>query len=89
MKPLDMADRYDPLSYQDEYSDDSEPTIKIQVPKFENQVVVDEHTRDTIPSPPPSFEGELGEKRYPGVGLLLCLVTGAAFWGTVAYFVFR
>jgi len=83
MKPLDMADKYDPLSYQDE-----EPTIRVQVPTFQYQVVVeadDPHgDRDTIPSPPP-FQ----EKRYPGIGLLIVLSTGLLFWGTVAYFIFR
>ncbi len=29
------------------------------------------------------------EKRYPGVGLLLCLGTGVLFWGTIAYLIFR
>lgn len=88
MKTLDMADKYEPLSYQDEYSDpDSEPTVKIQVPVFDPQVVVGE--RDTIPCPPPSFEGERGEKSYPGIGLLLCLVSGGLFWGTVLYYIFR
>jgi hypothetical protein len=28
------------------------------------------------------------EKRYPGVGLLICLGTGVAFWGSLAYFIF-
>lgn len=89
MKPLDMADKYDPLSYQDE-----EPTVKMQVPTFLPRIEVSEEgeddyfdlqgQRDTIPCDPP-YE----EKRYPGVGLLLCLATGLAFWGTLAYFIFR
>ncbi len=83
MKPLDMADKYDSL--YDPYSDpDSEPTVKIQVPTFHPQVVVDEQDRDTIPCPPP-FE----EKQYPGVGLLMTLGFGLIFWSTVAYFIFR
>lgn len=96
MKPLDMADKYEPLSYQDEsrssideYDDpDSEPTVKIQVPTFDNQVVVSE-ARDTIPCPPPTFEfeGERGEKSYPGIGFLICLVTGVAFWGFIGWLI--
>lgn len=35
---LDMADTYDPYSYQDD-----EPTVKIQVPSFSPQVVVEEN----------------------------------------------
>jgi len=80
---LDMADKYD--STYDPYTDpDSEPTVKIQVPTFHPQVVVDEQDRDTIPCPPP-FE----EKRYPGIGLSLALITGCLFWGTVIYFICR
>lgn len=30
---------------------------------------------------------DMEEKRYPGVGLLLVLVSGAAFWGTVGVLV--
>lgn len=95
MKTLDMADKYEPLSYTDEYSDpDSEPTVKIQVPDFLPKVIVSDEGeevydldggRDTIPCPPPIHE----EKTYPGIGLLICLSTGLLFWGTVAYFIFR
>jgi len=92
MKTLDMADKYEPLSYEDD-----EDTIRIQVPTFHPQVVIggpenddfDLHgERDTIPCPPPAHLLQ-ESKRYPGVGLLICLVTGLAFWGTVAYFIFR
>jgi hypothetical protein len=71
-KPLDLADKYDSLYLPEEraYFPDEEPTVKIQVPVFKNQVVV-------------------GETRYPGVGLLIAFGTGLAFWGTVAYFIFR
>ena len=97
MKTLDMADKYEPLSYTDEYTDpDSEPTVKIQVPDFLPKVIIEgeevydlDGGRDTIPCPPPSFEGERGEKSYPGIGLLLCLVSGGLFWGTVLYYIFR
>jgi hypothetical protein len=58
-----------PAPPPDDYLDD-EPTVKIQVPTFHNQVVV-------------------SETRYPGVGLLIAFGTGIAFWGTVAYFIFR
>lgn len=95
MKPLDMADKYPPA----EDFDDEEITIKVQVPTFHDQVIVsgenadfDLHgERDTIPSPPSYPEDVEGnpDTRYPGVGLLLCLVTGVAFWGTVTYFLFR
>jgi hypothetical protein len=37
MKKLDMADKYDPLSYQDE-----EPTVRVQQPYFFPQIVVGE-----------------------------------------------
>ena len=87
MKTLDMADKYEPLSYQDD-----EDTVRVQVPTFLPRIEVgdegeDEYDlygqRDTIPSPPP-----YQEKRYPGVGLLICLVTGFAFWGFIAYLLF-
>lgn len=92
MKPLDMADKYDPLSYQDE-----EPTVKVHMPNFLPKVIVDGQdceedmygTRDTIPMPPSYPDSHFQEKRYPGVGLLLCLGTGLAFWGTVAWLLFR
>lgn len=29
------------------------------------------------------------EKTYPGVGLLICLTSGLAFWGSVAYLVMK
>ena len=29
------------------------------------------------------------EKTYPGVGLLICLGTGVAFWGSLAYIIFH
>lgn len=79
---MDMADKYEPLSYTDEYADpDSEPTVKIQVPTFHPQVVVDEQERDTIPAPPPIHE----ETRYPGAGLLLVLSTSFLFWAAVLW----
>jgi hypothetical protein len=83
MKPLDMADKYEPLSYEDD-----EPTVKVQVPNFLPHVIIegDEDTRATIPSPPPAHEEET---TYPGVGLLITLGFGLIFWGTVAYFIFR
>lgn len=84
MKTLDMADKYEPLSYVDEYADpDSEPTVKIQVPSFHPQVVVDE--RDTIPCPPPFEEKHQG----PNWGALAALAFCLVFWGTVAYLVWR
>lgn len=88
MKTLDMADKYEPLSYEDD-----EPTIKVQVPEFLPKVIVSDEGeevydldggRDTIPSPPP-FQ----EKTYPGVGLLMTLGFGLIFWSTLAYFIFR
>lgn len=90
MKPLDMADKYPPA----EDFDDEEITIKVQVPVFEPKVVVDEDlygTRDTIPSPPSYPQDVEGnpDARYPGVGLLMTLGFGLAFWSTVAYFIFR
>jgi hypothetical protein len=83
MKTLDMADRYDPLSYQDE-----EPTIKIDMNAVLPKINMDdEDDEPTLPSMRRPVFAE--EKRYPGVGLLLCLSTGLLFWGTVAYFIFR
>lgn len=64
-KPLDLADKYPPADCYD----DDEPTIKIQVPIFKDQIVVE------------------GEKRYPGVGLVIAFSFGLAFWGFVAYLI--
>ena len=98
MKPLDMADKYEPLSYQDEYADpDSEPTVKVHMPNFLPKVIVedgvdfdDDPTLPSAPSPVLLAQSKhQEEKTYPGVGLLLCLVTGGLFWGTVLYFIFR
>lgn len=75
-KTLDMADKYD-----SSYFPDDEPTVKIQVPTFHNQVVVSECSTEE------DYEHE--ETRYPGVGLLLALGTGVIFWGTIAYLVFH
>lgn len=96
MKSLDMADKYPPA---ESFDLDDEPTIRVQVPNIPVLATVGEEDedfdlhgdRDTIPCPPsyPECVEERGEKRYPGVGLLLCLVTGLAFWGAVAYFVLR
>jgi len=86
MKTLDLADKYEPLSYEDD-----EPTVKVQVPEFLPKVIVsdegedDEDNRATIPSPPPIHE----ETTYPGVGLLIALGFGLIFWGTIGYFIFR
>lgn len=97
MKTLDMADKYEPLSYED--APDSTPTIKVQVPTFTDQVVLsgenddfDLHgERDTVPSPPSYPECVPGhtENKYPGVGLLMTLGFGLIFWSTLAYFIFR
>jgi hypothetical protein len=82
MKTLDMADKYPPA---DDYSHDSTPTIRVQVPTFIPQVIVEAEDRDTIPSPPPAHM----EATYPGVGLLITLGFGLTFWSTLAYFIFR
>lgn len=86
MKPLDMADRYEPLSYQDE---DNEPTVKVNMEAILPKVVVDdeEDFEPTLPSMRRPVFPE--EKRYPGVGLLMTLGFGLIFWSTVAYFIFR
>jgi hypothetical protein len=90
-KPLDMADKYEPLSYQDadEYVD-STPTIKVQVPTFLPKVIVeaddpswDDEDTEVMPAP---FKEE--ETRYPGIGLALVVVTGAAFWGAILWWLF-
>ncbi len=80
MKTLDMADKYEPVSYQDD-----EPTIKINMNPILPKVIV-EDDEPTLPSMRNPFTEE---KRYPGIGLLLCLGTGLAFWGTVVYLIFR
>lgn len=86
MKPLDLADKYEPLSYQDD-----EPTVKVNMEAILPKVVIegdtDEWDDPTLPSArTPVFHQE---KTYPGVGLALCLGTGLLFWGTVFYFIFR
>jgi len=83
-KPLDLADTYAPLSYEDD-----EPTIKTHVPDFFPKVIVDEDASDDEPTLPSMRNPLYEEKRYPGVGLALVLVTGALFWGAVAWLVFR
>jgi hypothetical protein len=93
-KPLDMADKYEPLSYQDadEYVDvDSEPTIKVQVPTFLPKVIVsesddpswDDEDTEVMPQPPIH-----GETRYPGIGLALVVLGGGAFWGAIFWWLF-
>jgi hypothetical protein len=92
MKPLDLADKYEPLSYQDgdEYVD-SEPTIKVQVPTFLPKVIVNEtddpewDDEDTEVMPMPPIHSD---NRYPGIGLALVVVTGAAFWGALLWRLF-
>lgn len=80
---LDMADKYPPA----ECYEDDEPTLKVNMAAVLPKVVVDdEECEPTLPSMRNPFTEE---KRYPGVGLLICLVTGAAFWGTFLYFLFR
>ena len=102
MKPLDLADKYEPLSYEDD-----EPTIKVRTPYFYPRVIVgdDGHSvevmehmgspedvgeieRDTIPCDPP-YPQPYVETTYPGVGLLMALGFGLIFWSTLAYIIFR
>lgn len=81
-KPFDMADKYEPYSYQDD-----EPTIRMQVPSFLPKVIVDDDAGDdepTLPSFRNPFHQE--EKRYPGIGLMIVLFTGALFWGALLWF---
>lgn len=86
-KPLDMADKYEPLSYEDD-----EPTIRVQVPTFLPKVIVSSDANDD-----PSWDDEdtevmpapfKEETRYPGIGLALVVVTGAAFWGALLWWLF-
>ena len=95
MKTLDLADKYPPS--EDFEDDDDRPTIKVQVfEPFPQVIVGDEQSvdlygeRDTIPSPPsyPECEPERMETTYPGVGLIIALGFGVAFWATVSYFLF-
>lgn len=84
MKTLDMADKYDPLSYQD----DEEITLKMQAPNLQGEEDFDLHgQRDTIPCPPPYPEPY--EQKDPRMGLLIILAVCVPFWATVAYFLFR
>lgn len=100
MKPLDLADKYDPLSYSDEYTEgavDSTPTIRVQVPKFEPKVIVSEMDtqpafdiwgeRDTIPCPPPYPQPY--EKREVNWGAVAVILATFVFWAGLSYFVFR
>lgn len=100
-KPLDMADKYDStihemptlpcpisvypvgksglpdLSAVFEDTDD-EPTIRMQVPTFANQVVVSEEEEEEF--------SERDEVTYPGVGLLMVITFGVAFWFLPCYY---
>ena len=90
MKPLDMADTYDPLSYQDDYNDpDSEPTVKIQMSAVHPKFIVDEDADEdepTLPSMRNPFYRER-EKTYPGIGLLIAITFSVAVWFLPAYYV--
>jgi len=81
-KPLDLADKYEPLSYQDM---DDEPTVKMYpvLPK----VIIDGDGEDDEPTIPDMRAPIQEEKTYPGIGLLIALGTGLLFWGTVIYFI--
>ena len=83
MKTLDMADKYDPLSYQDD-----EPTVKINMEAVLPKVIVDDDDFEpTLPSArSPVFPQE---KKDPRLGLILILAVCVPFWATVAYFIFR
>lgn len=81
MKTLDMADKYDPLSYQDD-----EPTVKVDMNAILPKVYVEEDCEPTLPSMRSPLHQE---KTYPGVGLLIAFGTGFLFWGTVLFFACR
>ncbi len=82
MKTLDMADKYEPASYSDD-----EPTVKVNMQAILPKVYL-EDDEPTLPSMRnPLLPKE--EKRYPGIGLLLAFGSGAIFWGTLLYFIFR
>jgi hypothetical protein len=96
---LDLADKYDPLSYSDEYMEghvDSTPTIKVQMIPFLPKVIVSDEgeeeddtwgERDTIPCPPPYPQPHM--KREVNWSVVWVLLFTIAFWGTVTYFIFR
>ena len=87
MKPLDLSDKYEPLSYTDEYADpDSEPTVKIHMSAVHPQVILTDDDEPTLPSMRNPLFPE--EKRYPGVGLIIVLLSGAFFWGAVLWYFF-
>ncbi len=77
---MDLADKYPPA----ESFEDDEPTVKVNMEAILPKVYVEEDCEPTLPSMRNPF---MEEKRYPGIGLLLCLGTGLAFWGTVAYLI--
>jgi hypothetical protein len=80
-KPFDMANKYEYGSYHDD-----EPTIKTQVPAFLPKVIVDDDAEDDEPTLPSLRNPFHEEKRYPGIGLLIVLFSGALFWGAVLWF---
>lgn len=90
MKTLDMADKYDPLSYEDD-----EPTVRVQVPNIPILATVGEEEddfdlhgdRDTLPCPPPYPQPHMRQEVNWGAWASLLFL--ALFWGTIAYFIFR
>ncbi len=82
MKTLDMADKYDPLSYQDD-----EPTVKINMEAVLPKVIIDDDFEPTLPSARNPFFSQ--EKKDPRMGLILILAVCVPFWATVFYFIFR
>lgn len=71
-------------------------TLDIQFPAEHDTLpplyAEDDDNEPTIRMQRPTFHPQVivgEEKRYPGIGLLIAFGTGIAFWGTVAYFIFR
>lgn len=79
MKTLDMADKYDPYSYQDE-----DPTVKVNMNAILPKVYVEDDDEPTLTDMRPHQV-----QRGPNWGILGCIAFCLVFWGTVAYLVWR
>ncbi len=78
---MDMADKYPPA----ESFEDDRPTVEVNMREQYPDLFDDDDEPTLVMSPLRPAR----EKRYPGIGLLISLGVGLAFWGTLAYFIFR
>jgi hypothetical protein len=72
---MDLADKYPPAEHFDRDTLPPSDWDEDTVPSFRNPML--------------ERMQHQGEKRYPGIGLLIVFGTGFLFWGVVLYFVFR